>query len=284
MPRRRRRGCPQRRGSPRSGRSARVRSSSPASSSLASARAIRPATSKGTRRHAGWLAPPSPPAVARRSRRCGGALRRDRLRRAAPGPCRSRSAAASPVFFSFAVTCRMPSRSSARSTMIGLPAGARLSPTTCELADLDVLARVLVLALEDVDLDRVLVVERSWRTSRSGAPGSACSWDDRGEAVGVEIAVQFAQHADAERVGRRRRPAPPRLPRPRSPPPGSPRPGRRTDRDRPRRAAPCRRFPPAGAGPAACAWRRRPAGSRPPRTPPSRHPSAPHGPLPGFPR
>ena len=87
--------------------------------------------------------------------------------------------------------------------MISLPGAPRLSPTTRELADLDVFARVRVLALEDVDLHFGLILEHRVEYLAPAHRDRRVLHDDRPEAVGVQVTVEFAERADAERVGRR---------------------------------------------------------------------------------
>ena len=70
--------------------------------------------------------------------------------------------------------------------MMMLPAGASLRPSTRNSPIWMFSQRVPVLALIDARCRPLLVVARRCRTPRSCAPGSACSWDDRNEAVGVE--------------------------------------------------------------------------------------------------
>ena len=80
-----------------------------------------------------------------------------------------------PVALSFADTLRMPLASMSNVTSIcGTPRGAGGMPVEVEPAERAVVARHLALALEDVDLDRGLVVGRGREDLRLCGSGWWC--------------------------------------------------------------------------------------------------------------
>ena len=155
---------------------------------------------------------------------------------------------ARPVARSVAVTLRMPLRSRSSRTRIWLPAGTVGQALDRELADQGVEPGVVVLALEDADLGRLLAVVDRRVDLGPGGRQRGIAVDDRREAVDRGQPVELAQGLDAQGVRGdvdqdradvdARRSGPPGRPRP------SPRPGR----------ARSRRGPAGPAAPRADRW------------------------------
>ena len=121
-------------------------------------------------------------------------------RRRSAGGSRNRSIALSivtclarPVARSVAVTLRMPLRSRSSRTRIWLPAGTFGQALDRELADQGVVPDVVVLALEDADLGRLLVVGDRREDLGPGGGQRRVAVDDRGEAMARQEPVQLAR-------------------------------------------------------------------------------------------